>query len=300
MSFAFFEMMGSGGSGEKGERTYKRVFKLFSTDNTLYPPDVWGLIPIFRYDPYPADEEAVAVKVDVQVISDEQLWWEVTYDYKTEEADEGNTEQDRDANDQSTDPPDRPWVIDFDSTQTTRLLGPKDLDDNDVTNSCGVPFDPVPEVPSDNIIINITAYRDLDGFDSIAKIKTYQNAINSTAWIVPVTPTATTTFDAKTVRINKFHPTPIQENGDWYIKLEMSFEVRDVAWNPYKILNAGTTRIVDGKIVPILDPQGNQITTAIPLSELSGDVVTPLGPDDSPIYLDFKAYNEAEFTDILT
>jgi hypothetical protein len=302
---AYIELPGSGAVDKKGVRTYHRKFLILDAPYTLYPNEVWvTYLPVTRYSSHPSDVGAIALELSCEPHGEQMGFWDVDITYSSSPFDEGDSKQDPSESDQSTSPPDRPWQITFGSVKSERLLGPKDLDNTPVVNSAGEPFDPVPMIPCDNLLIEVKAYKDFDTFDPISKKKTYQNSINDADLLLLLTPATTTVFDARTVRCLEYNCVSQKEDGQYFWEVTIQLEVRpDKAWNPYEIINVGTLYVPDPSKppTPILDSHGHPITKAIPISKPDGDgKVMPLNAGDTPKYLSFTAYREANFAAILT
>lgn len=296
------EISSEGGSDEKGVCTYQRKFRVVMDTYAQYAPAAWSIVPVARYDAYPADSNAVAVKVRANLESDDQLGvYIVQIDYTSAPIDEGNSgdgsTQSPTQTDQSTSPPARPLQFSFGSNATTRLLGPLDLAGVGVFNSAGQPFDPPPEIPTHNLTFSVTCYRAI-AFDWVGKNNTYQDAINDANWNIIPAPGITYTFPKQTVKCNKYTGSTHQENGTYYWELQLEFEVKKSKWNPRSFLDAGTVYKESGSLPPqpILDATGNPVQSPVPLNGAG----KPLPAGGTPVYKDFQAYNEVNFNLMLS
>ncbi len=284
---------------DKGVRTYTRKFLVTMSSIADAPPTPWGSIPINRYSAFPGDSGAVAVSLDCQPISDQLgLFYEVTYTYTSAPFDKGNASGDPAQTDQSTVPTSRPWVIKFGSTHSTRLLTKDVITGAAVVNSVGQPFDPTVEIPTSNMTITVTAYKDFNTFDPVSKQLTYQDTINDAALLMVVTPATTGVFPAKTLRCTEYSGESYNENGATYWKVDLTLEYKPSGWNPISILDAGTCYVKSLALPPqpILDETGNPVTTPVPLNGAGGK----LNAGAALVYKDFSGYYERNFATILT
>jgi hypothetical protein len=293
MTWFYSEKPGEGSSDKKGNRTYTRKFLVETDDSSLYAPDVWGLLPIVRYDPFPSDIEAVADTVRATPVSDQLFFWDVNYTYNTDASDEGNSANDQSANDQSVEPPDRPLIITPFATETEKPL-PVDQDGVPILTAANQPFDPAPTTPVAIIGFKFSFYRDAD-FDDVTPIQTYLNKVNSAAFVIPYKLDMTLTFPAKSLKCTAYTPSIEKQNSEYWTKVEGEILYNPEGWNPLQILNAGTCYLSTIGPYPIMDPHGQPVQSPIPLG-LDG---LPLLPADSPVYLDFKQYAEVSFSSLL-
>lgn len=294
----YWEVAGSASVDTKGERTYTRNWKVRTTNLTDQPPTVWGtgFASVLRYDPYPFDSGALAVSLDATPMTD-LGFYEVSIKYTSKPFDDGNQSQDPSLNDRSISPPSRPWEITFGATHGTRLLTRDVVTGAAIANSAGQPFDPPPEIPSSNLTIQITAFKNIATFDPVAKVLIYQDRINASNLLMLVSPATTTVFPAKTLRCNEYKFGSHIENGIAFWQLDLTLEYKWNGWNPISILDCGTTYIKSGSLPPqpCLDAQGNPVTTPIPLDG-SG---RPLLAGGTLVYLNYSGYVEANFDNIL-
>lgn len=282
---------------DKGERGYTRKYLVRMVNLDDRPPALWSAIPIARNSAYPTDSGAVAISASVDFV--ELGIYEVTFTYTSKPYDKGNVSGDPTQTDQSTTTPtSRPWVVKFGSTHGTRLLTKDVITGLPVVNSAGQPFDPTVEIPTSNMTISITTYKDFNTFDPIAKILTYQDAINDTATLFVVSPATTTVFPARTLRCTEYNPTSQTENGVTYWQVDLTVEYKKDGWNPIDIVNAGTVYIdsMSKPPQPILDKTGAPISTPIPL-DAAGHV---LNAGAALVYKSFSGYYERNFGLILT
>ncbi|OWK37884.1 hypothetical protein [Fimbriiglobus ruber] len=265
-------------------------------------PDVWSTVGILRYSSYPDDLEALAIKVSAERDSEQLGLWTLTYDYSSRPFDFGNSGNGSTLSptqtDQSVDPPSRPPTFEWGSVATTRLLGPKDQAGKAVVNSAGQVFDPPIEIPSHNATCTITSYKDISGFDPIAKINTFQDSINSAAFVMVICPGASTTFPAKTVRCTKYACSTHCENNAYFWEVKIELEIKLAFWNPVSVLDAGTLQIASAGLPPqpILDKNGAQVTSPVPLNGMG----LPLNAGGTLQYIDFKGYQEVDFAGLLS
>ena len=252
---------------------------------------------VVRYDPHPSDAGALAVSLDCQPAGDVVGQYEVSITYTSAPFDKGNQGTDPTASDQSTPPPDRPWTIKLGSVHSTRLLGPKDLANVPVVNSANQPFDPPPEIPCSNLQVSITAYKPL-AWGAGVKILDYQDAINNAALSMTINPSNVAIFPARTLRCTEYSVSNHSENGQYYWQVDIVLEYRVRAWNPVQVLDAGTVYKKSSLIPPqpILDETGQPVNSPVCLNG-TGGVLTAGG---TPVYLDFKGYEEKNFATILT
>lgn len=296
----WFEKPGTAAVDTKGVRTYTRKFLFVMEFFTDYPPVVWatGGPSIVRYQAHPNDTQALAISMTVNstdVVGHYEI--DVSYSSQPFETSAGNTANDLSGNDQSTTPTSRPWVIKFASIHTERLLGPLDLNGQDVVNAAGQPFDPPPTIPCSNLQINITAYKD-STWDAATHILDYQDTINASDFNLVINPSNTMLFPKQTLRVTEYNASSVNENGIWYWEISLVIEYRVKPWNPIKVLNAGMCYVKDSSTPPqkITDNTGNDVSRPVPLDS-AGHV---LNAGAALNYIDFKGYDEQNFNLILS
>jgi hypothetical protein len=298
---ATWEKPGSGSVDIKGQREYTRNFLVEMALLSDSPPATWGAgfsPTILRYDPHPGDPQALAVSLDCSPEGDDIGFYTVAIKYTTKPFDEGNSSGDPKMTDQSVAPPDRPWVINFGATHGTRLLTKDVITGDPVANSAGQPFDPPPEIPSSNLTITVTAYKDFSTFDPVAKVLVYQDAINDANLLMAVSPATTAVFPAKTLRCNEYKVGSHSENNQTFWQVDLTLEFKPTGWNPISLLDAGNYYIKSMSLPPqpMLDLQGNPANGPMPLDG-SGH---PLNAGATLVYKDFSGYLQQNFATILT
>jgi hypothetical protein len=300
--FAVTELSRTGAVDAKGVRTYTRKFMvLMNTSGGVDgPPAPWIGLPIARYDPFPEDAGALAVAVSqCELVNDTQGLYHVSYDYSSEPFDKGNSSGDPAQTDQETTPTSRPWVYKFSSTHGTRLLTKDIITGLPVVNSAGIPFDPVPEIPTSNLVISVTAFKDWATFDPVAKMLLYQDNINNANIALSVSPSVTTQFPARTLRCTEYGATSTNENGHPFWQIDITLEYKRDGWNPLKILDCGTLYKQSAGLPPqkVLDAHGQEVgPPGLPLDG-SGNVLPAGG---TLVFKDFSGYQEKNFATILT
>lgn len=297
---AWYELPGSGTVDNKGQREYTRRFLVQMANLSDSPPSVWGtgfaVIP--RYSSHPGDAAALAVSLDCEPHGSDIGWYDVSVHYTSKPFDEGNQTGNPANTDASVTPTSRPWVIQFGATHGTRLLTKDVITGAALTNSAGQPFDPPPEIPSSNLTITVTAYKDFNTFDPVSKVLTYQDAINDAALLMLVSPVTTAVFPAKTLRCNEYKFGSHSENGATYWQVDLTLEYKPTGWNPIQLLDCGMVyqKSLSLPPQPILDAQGNPVTSPVPLDG-SGQ---PLAAGGALVYRSFSGYYERNFATILT
>jgi len=284
MAYDYVELNRTGSIDEKGVRKYTRNFKLGIDDFTLGPKSILDLIPINLYDPYltPSETDLPALCKSMTANQTEEIGiWDVTYEYDSAPFDAGNEGDPEDGNN-AIDPNLRPWIIRFGSVKTTRLLQ-KDLNNVEVTNSAGVPFDPPIEAPHAHPTISVTAWKTSTLFSNVTL---YTDAINSDAW---------EGFAPKTLRCSEYTSSSVYENNTRYWEINITLEVLpDGFWNPVSVIDAGFLFKGADHLLPI-EENGLAVTSPVPLDG-SGGV---LGVGYPLVYLDFKVYREEVFAGII-
>jgi hypothetical protein len=292
-------MPGTGSVDPKGVREYTRKWLVKMQNLSDTPPAAWGagfaVVP--RYSSYPTDAGAVAVSLDCNP-GQEIGFYDVSIKYTSKPFDDGNQSQNPANSDQSVAPPFRPWVINFGAVHTTRLLTRDVATGAAVANSAGQPYDPPPEIPSSNLCITITAYKDLNTFDPVSKVLTYQDSINDGALLMLVSPATMTTFPIRTLRCNEYKFSSHYENGAAYWQLDLTLEYKFNGWNPIQILDAGTYYLKSMALPPqpILDLQGHEASHPMPLNGAG----QPLTAGGALQYKSFSGYREVNMATILS
>lgn len=293
----YWEVPGTGAVDPKGVREYTRKFIIQMQYLSDTPPATWGagFASVPRYSSYPTDAGAVAVSLDCSP-GPEMGFYEVSIKYTSKPFDDGNQSQNPASTDQSVSPPDRPWVINFGAVHTTRLLTRDVITGAAIVNSAGQPYDPPPEIPSSNLCITITAFKDLNTFDPVSKVLAYQDSVNNAALLMLVSPATTTTFPIRTLRCNEYKFGSHYENGQAYWQLDLTLEYKAIGWNPISLQDAGTHYIKSMSLPPqkICDLQGHEATHPMPL--LNGQ---PLAAGGTVQYRNFSGYYEVNFAAIL-
>ena len=292
----FWEQSPSAHVDEKGVRTYTRNIRVQMASFTDVPPVTWATLPIARYSPYPYDAGALAVALNCTPVSDQLGFFDIAIDYTSAPFDQGDTSGDPENTDQSTSPPSRPWVLKFGSAHTKRLLGPKDLAGKAVVNSAGQPFDPPPEVPCSNLLIQITAFKPYT-YNVGAQKLLFQDSVNNAAWTLPVSPVLNAVFPQYSLRCNEYDDQSHNENGEAYWEINVTLEYQVKPWHPLQVLDAGTVYRKSMALPPqpILDATGNPIEHPIPLNG-SGQ---PLLAGADLVYIDLQAYNLVDYSLLL-
>ena len=257
------------------DRFYTMRFQLFTDAPDEDPATVSSYIPIARYSPYATDLAAICKKISVSLV--EVGEFECVYDFDTVPIETQDKEEE-------DDPTERPWIWTFGSNKSTKILQ-KDYSATPkaVVNKANCPFDPPIEVPAAFPTISVTAYKDSFTFSDVAL---YTNSINESSW---------NGFDAKTLRCVEYGATQIYENNELIYQYTVVLEQNpDGPWNPLKVLNVGVLEKRDGKLVNI-EENGIAITSPVPLTNFG----QKSNPALDPIYLDFNAYREVDWTNIL-
>lgn len=289
------EIKREGGIDEKGVRHYTRTYQVLTDDFTLGPGLVSTLVPTLLYESYnlgtgEQDLFAILKKKDARPVDGQLGLWEVTCEYDSAPLDFGTQggsapgagTQPGQGNNQQP-PASRPWVIKLGSNKTTKVLT-KDLDNNEVVNSAGVPFDPAIEVPAAFPTIGITAFKATFAF---SQILTFTNAINSDAW---------QGFPPKRLRCIEYAATTQYENGAFFWQIDVTLEYNpDQDWNPVKVLDASTVWRESGSKPPApIEVNGVAVTSPVPIC-----AGVPVNAGGALCYLDFTAYREVAFATII-
>jgi hypothetical protein len=289
------EIKREGSIDEKGVRRYIRTFQVITDDFTLGPGLVATLVPTLLYESYnlgtgEQDLFAILKKKDARPVEGQLGMWEVVCEYDSAPLDFGTQSgsgigagSSPGAGNNQVAPNLRPWVIKLGSNKTTKVLT-KDLNNVEVVNSAGVPFDPPIEVPAAFPTISITAYKATFAF---SQILTYTNAINSDAW---------QGFPPRRLRCIEYAATTQFENGAFFWQLDVTLEYNpDEDWNPVKVLDASTVwRESMTKPPAPIEVNGVAVTSPVPICN---GVPVPAG--GQPCYLDFTAYREVAFATII-
>lgn len=279
-------------------RYYTRTFQVIVDSPTYGPGEVAALVPINMYASWSAgsdfDFRAILKKKSARMTGQQDggYVWEVTceYDSKPFDQKQGGASPSGNPGQSATEPTARPWQIEFGSNKTTKMLGPKDLDDKAVVASNGQPFDPLPEIPYARPTISITCFKAI-GAESFGNVALYTNSINAGAW---------QGFAAKRVMCTEYKLQSQYEPGwGWFWQKSVSFEIYDEDLNPVKILDAGTYEkgsMSDNKPLPILDATGNPVSSPVSLNGGGGKL--PNSATDL-VYLDFTGYREVNWAGII-
>ena len=297
---AYFEKSTDASVDQKGNRTYIRKFLVGMANLSDQPPSVWGsgFASIVRYQSYPFDAGALAVTLDASPEGDTGLWYTVRITYKSNPFDLGNTTGNPSDSDASVTPTSRPWTITFGSTHGQRLLTQDTITDAPIASSAGQPYDPPPEIPSSNLTIQITAFESFATFKPIGKVLNYQDYVNEFDILLAVSPAETNTFPAETLRCTEYKSVSHSEQGETYWQVDVTLEFKFNGWNPIELLDCGTLYIksMTLPIQPVLDQQGNPVSTPVPLNGSGG----LLNAGDAPVYLQFNGYNKVDFSTLLS
>jgi hypothetical protein len=293
----------SGGISDDGHRSYTVVYQVESDSLNVEPDAVEDAVGIAYYAPYPTDPAARLKRKSVSQEGSELYFHSVTLEYDTKpspfdkgtaEAGGAATPSEPGTNSGATPPNLRPWVVKWGSVQTEVPLE-KDRTVNDeyptgkpVVNSAGQPFDPPVMVPSSNPTLTITAFRLLQRSDLILVFMDAVNAFPFFGW------------PPGHARCTSYSVTSQYEQGAFFWQVDVTVEFRKKAWNPIRVLDAGTVKKtgseLDGyKYRPCTDGLGQAVTSPVPLDGFGGQ----LAAGGTPVYLEFNGHDYADFSQLI-
>lgn len=285
---------------EKGGRQYRRSYLIETDDALATAVQVGAVLPAWG-TAHPDDANARCIRVSAEQRKGDPLHWDGEAEWTTQhlQSDRGTRAQNAatpptspGGNSTQTAPNLRPWVWSWSGTKRTEHVfqdrtpaifnGPLP-----VVNAAGQPFDTGLEIPRNNALLHITAYKAYEAVSPGVKIFAYLDAVNDKPWL------GAAKYEARVV---EYKETTVYEQGVWFWEIQVGIEFQRGGWNPVKILNAGTMKkksSLDPKLVPILDRHGNPVTAPVPLKADGTDVLEPTG---TPNYIEFFAYDMADFT----
>jgi hypothetical protein len=236
------------GESEKAVRTYRRVWRVTTTDALTESLLVRAAIPVVRFQSYAGLDGQVDVQAIAQSIEERQtedpLTWEVTVTYSTRTA-----RPDRGVPDPLQRPSKSTWdgqkfqkPIQFDSLGKT------------LANSTGDPFDPPYQIDDTRPVLTITRTEAV--FNPNVAF-TYQDAVNSDLFFGAAPGTA---------KVEKISAAEHFENNILNYDVTYVFHFRRDGWQPM-LQDAGFNYLgSDGKPHPILLPTGGTPSAPVQLN----------------------------------
>jgi hypothetical protein len=282
-----------GSLDDKGVRRYTIKYLVY-TDNAA---DDAGLVatyvPTVMFQSYSTtlftDPYCILKRKSAERVEGQLHFWIVTNEFDSEPIELNSQSSAPGDSGNNVTPTARPWLVSFDSENQDKIM-PKDLNNLDVVNSAGQPFDPPLTVPCAYPTITITGYKTLAS-DNFTNCANYVNTVNNAVW---------QGFAAKKCKCLKYQLQQEYENGAFWWKKTVVIQVHpDSTWNPVKILDCGTYEVFSSsagqKYRQIPDHTGAPVTSPVPLDG-TGHALQPGNP---LVYKDFQAYREVNWAAII-
>lgn len=263
----------NGSDSAGGERTYSRVFRVLTDSNfdTVVEATANGT-PVFG-DLFPSDNEAFCQKVSGTQEAFSPRVWIITCSYSNKRV-------------LLVNPLNDPTVFTWGTQQFQRPYF-KDRDGFAILNSAGDPFDP--PVEGDDSRTSVTMVR------NVATVPVWflkaRDRLNSTTYTIDGI-----TINSERAKIQKVSAGKQEKrNGVSFRTISTTMYVQDDSWQK-SILDAGfrlTSPILGGARVHILNGDGTQVTSPVPLDG-TGDKIEEPTPANA-VFLDFDIYNTFDF-----
>ncbi|QEL18527.1 hypothetical protein [Limnoglobus roseus] len=281
---------------EKGYVSGSRKWKIVVDTLNASPIDIYTAVGVNKYDQHPYYTQAIARTPKLTQDETDVVVWNLEIEYSSApfeasgQPDAGSQQAPSKNSDQWKEPELRPPVWAFTRKEIMRVLEVDAVTGSYVTNSARFPYDPPIEVPSSNMLIRIDFWTTSI---QIATLRTKWDRVNSAAW---------KGFPIRTLRINDFNAKTHYEKADGggllsYWECSVEIEHSEIPWNPRKILDQGSVKIVNDSGVMryerCKDGTGNPIV--VPLNG-SGEEL-PAG--DDLVFREVNAYKEEAFATIL-
>jgi hypothetical protein len=276
----------------KRERTYVRVFKVFTDDprdDQITAGAAAGIeIGDFYESALTADDLCWCVSIDVRQIDDSPTAWEVTYNYSSKidfpEGKQPAGSPDKKPGDRKTDNPvSRAPVYSLTWQTTTKTIW-QDRDGFAIKNSAGVYLRGGVQVEKPIPVINVEYYVPSAPFKDVVE---KANTQNSLSW---------KGINAGTLLRKPATVDPSSENGMFCYKIKEQLLYDKDGWS-LKVLDAGTMEIDadTDELIPILDRRSGQpVTELVPLDGRGEAAIE----DAQPVFLTYEIYPDNDFTDI--
>lgn len=301
--------------GPDGSISTTITYRYNAQDASARP--AWGLtgIGIDRYDPHPDDNRLLATGVSAVPLTEALGWFDVTYTFTNGTFDTGVVDALGGVPIQGSNPGDPqgpgsqdPTVVADPTQRTPRIkrttnvrMVPFTVDysvpPKTVQNSAGQPFEGL-ETEQITCVTNYFYFKNRT-FDVTAKQLLYVNTINTAAFTIIAGESA---YPARTVRCNKWDGELTYEApGYWVMACEIEFEFNVNGWDR-EILDCGfyEKKNIGGgvyKLKKIIDTtSGHQLGAPVKLNG-NGE---PLPIGDPDVFITFKPYSVADWTNIFT
>ncbi|MEM1355427.1 MAG: hypothetical protein AAGH88_11145 [Planctomycetota bacterium] len=258
------------GTDQNGLKTHSRVWVVLCDDIADGPAvaqDAAG-IPGFG-----STYEGVAFAgKTADPIDDSDLAFAVTVNYATQSG--GSVE---------VNPLDEPDEIEWGGSESTEPYA-IDAAGNPVVNSAGDPID----VERESSIGELTVSRNLASYNDAA-MEAYSDTYNTAAVTIGVT-----TYAVGTLKMGRIRASRQVRNDAVFYRVVFPMRKSLSGFDEVDLADRGFNKLdLDGRRVPILDGEGNPVTTLFPLD---GAGQPKANPGDAPATLTFQPYSGADWS----